>query len=310
MQSRIDWKLIVSPLNDAAPKVRATFIWLLSIMACVLISPVYAEPSITRGLSLEKFGKQIFSDRRFSASGQTSCRSCHKPEFAFSDQRAVSIKDDGTETELSTPALFNMKQKIGFFSLQPVFSLKAAVERCFKRNQSSDGMDIYAVLEGDAGLSRFVIHNFGRVSSDAVYQSVAAYLKTIQTSNSRYDRYRQGELSALTYSEQSGMVLFEQKGCIYCHGGKEMGGMVYSDSIDTSVDRDVQALRLRNLSLTAPYFSDGSARTLSEAIYRMSKRYSATPISQNDLEKIRLFLLSNESSISDFEGPVRYENER
>ncbi|SEF91311.1 cytochrome c peroxidase [Oceanospirillum linum] len=289
---------------------RVVSVWLLSILAFVLMTPVHAEPSIAPGLTLEAFGKQVFSDRRFSASGQTSCRSCHKPEFGFSDHRAVSIKDDGTATALSTPALFNMKQKIGFFSLHPVFSLKAAVERCFKRNQNIDETDIYGVLERDAGLSRFAIHNFGRASADVVYQSVAAYLKTIQTSNSRYDRYRQGELSALTYSEQSGMVLFEQKGCIYCHSGREMGGMAYSNSIDTHVNRDVQVLRLRNLSLTAPYFSDGSAQTLSEAIYRMSKRYSATPVSQSDLEKIRLFLLSNESSISDFEGPVRYENER
>jgi len=310
MQSPIDWKLIVFLLNEVAPKVRAIFIWLSSIMILTLMSPVCAEPLMTSDSGLEAFGKHIFSDRRFSASGQMSCRSCHKPEYAFSDNRSVSIKDDGTATKLSTPALFNMKQKIGFFSQQPVFSLDTAIERCFSRNLSLDAKDIKLVLESDAVLNRFAVYNFGQASARAVYHSVSAYLETIKTSASRYDLYKQGELSALTSSEQSGMVLFEQKGCIYCHSGKEMGGMAYLDGIGASAGRDTQVLRLRNLSMTAPYFSNGSAQTLSEAIFHMSKHYSAAPVSQNDLEKIRLFLLSNESSISDFEGPVRYENER
>jgi len=302
--------LIAFSLNGVGPQARIALSGLFLILILAPLENLYADTSVSADPQILKLGKLIFSDRRFSASGETACSSCHRPEHGFSDRVPYSTKDDGQLTELSTPALFNMKHKIGYFSQDPVFSLAAAVERCMKTNQGASVLDIFVTLKKDSTLSSISTASFGRASAGAVFKSVAAYLETIQTSNSRYDRYMRGELIALTPAEQMGMVLFEQKGCVYCHTGKGMGGMVYIESADEDSLREVQVPRLRNLSLSAPYFSDGSAPTLADAIRRMSQKHNATAVTAQELEKIRLFLMSNESSISDFEGPVRYEYER
>ncbi len=302
--------MIAISLNGVGPQARIALSGLFLILMLAPLNNLYADTSVSADPQILKLGKLIFSDRRFSASGETACSSCHRPEHGFADRVPFSLKDDGKPAGLSTPALFNLKNKIGYFSQQPVFSLAAAVERCMKNNQGVSVLDIYVTLKKDASLSRISTQSFGRASAGAVFKSIAAYLETIQTSNSRFDRYMRGELVALTSAEQMGMVLFEQKGCVHCHTGKGLGGMVYIDSVDEDSVREVQVPRLRNLSLSAPYFSDGSAKTLADAIRVMSRKHNASPVTDQELEKIRLFLMSHESSISDFEGPVRYEYER
>lgn len=271
-------------------------------------------------LKVLSMGKLIFSDNRFSSSGKTSCKSCHRPEKSFSDVVPFSVRDNGTLTERSTPALYNMKQKVGYFSSEPVYTIESAVSRCFEEHLNVSVLDVYLTLKKDMTLSQLSTESFGRASAGSVYKAVAAYLESLNTSTSRLDRFRQGDLAALTAAEQSGLVLFEQQGCGYCHGGSELGGMVYSapvnaspvspDTIHSVTTARVQVPRLRNLSHTAPYFEDGSAATLQIALKRMSKLHSARSISDDQLELIRMFLLSHESTLSDFEGPVEYDFER
>lgn len=272
--------------------------------------PLYAGSSASVPPQVLKLGKLLFSDKRFSASGETSCRSCHRPELGFADNSAFSRKDDGSLTLVSTAALFNVKRKIGYFSLDPVFSLEDAVERCLTVNQGVSVLDIYVALKKDASLSQIATQSFGRASAGAVFFALAAYLETLETSESRYDRYLRGDFSALTSAEQMGMILFEQKGCVFCHSGTEMGGMVYGKSVSQHLNAEIPVPRLRNLSLSAPYFTDGSAESLSDAIRQMAHQFNPVPLSTHELDRIRLFLLSHESSISDFEGAVRYDYER
>lgn len=302
--------MIACTLNGVGPKAWIATLGLIFVLILAPLNKLSANSSVTADPNILKLGKLIFSDNRFSASGKTSCSSCHRAEHGFSDSVDFSLKDDGSPAALSTPPLFNLKRKIGYFSNDPVFSLVEAVERCLKVNQSVSVLDIYVTLKKDASLSQISTGSFGRASAGAVFRSLAAYLETIKTSDSRLDRYKKGDLGALTPSEQVGMVLFEKKGCVHCHAGREMGGMVYEESVNEDAVGLVQVPRLKNLSLTAPYFSDGSANTLAEAILRMSQLHNAMPVTDQELEKIRLFLMSNESYISDFEGPVRYEHER
>ena len=301
--------MIAFSLSGVGPQARIALLGLMFVLILAPLEKLQANTPISANPSVLKLGKLIFSDPRFSASGETACSSCHRPEKGFSDSAAFSRKDDGTSTVKSTPALFNMKRKIGYFSSAPVYSLEEAVERCLTTNHGVSILDIYVTLKKDSSLSQIATKSYGRVSAGAVFKALAAYLQSIKTSDSRYDRYLNGEISALTPSEQTGFVLFEKKGCIHCHAGRALGGMVYQKSVSDRAKGRVQVPRLRNLSVTSPYFSDGSAATLAEAIRRMSHLNNATPVTEQELEKIRLFLMSNESYISDFEGPIRYEYE-
>ena len=259
---------------------------------------------------LSTMGRLIFSDARFSKTGQTACTSCHKPEYSFSDNQALSTKDDGTRAILATPALFNLDRKFGYFSRKTIFSLERAVQRCMTNQMDSSVVDVYVALKKDKTLSNLSYDNFGRISAGAVYKSLTNYLFSLQAQPSRYELYLDGDLQALTQTEQRGMVLFEKKGCSFCHNGKDMGGAAFADAVNENYLEPVLVPRLRNLNYTAPYFSDGSSKTLKQAITRMYKMHNKSVLSQDELELIALFLLSHSSSIHDFEGPVRHGNVR
>lgn len=282
-----------------------------NLMLFAGFNPAFAEQR-QRSIDpvMAEMGRMIFSDVRFSATGKTACASCHKPAHSFADTRAFSLRDDGSQTLLSTPALFNLDRKLGYFSRDPVFSLEAAVQRCMTENLGVSTLDVYVTLKKDTSLSAYSMTRAGRVSAGTAYKALTDYLYSLNTTPSRYDRYLAGQLQALTQSEQEGMVLFDKKGCRFCHTGNNLGGTVYAPAMDDSQVMPVQVPRLRNLARTAPYFSDGSAKTLKQAVFLMHQKHNRVPVSQDELALIRLFLLSHESSVHDFKGPVGYESAR
>jgi len=261
-------------------------------------------------VEMAKMGRQIFSDTRFSRTGKTACASCHKPEYSFSDNHPLSTRDDGSLTRLGTPALFNLDRKLGFLSRQTTFSLEEAAQRCMDTQMGSAVADVYAILRKDATLSHLAAENTGRVSAGAVYQALTEYLYSLQARPSRYELFLAGNLATLTRQEQKGMALFDQKGCRFCHTGLDMGGIAYGRAVNQDYLRPVLVPRLYNLEHTAPYFSDGSAATVKEAVQAMHKMHNKSVIDTKELELITLFLLSHRSSIHDFEGAVRYGNIR
>ena len=54
-----------------------------------------------------ELGEHLFFSTLLSRDGSTSCSSCHRPEFAFSDGRARSIGIDGDLTPRNSPSLVN-----------------------------------------------------------------------------------------------------------------------------------------------------------------------------------------------------------
>lgn len=257
-----------------------------------------------------RIGRMIFNDPRFSASGNRSCSSCHQPAFAFSDNQGFSIGSDGEPAAEHTPPLFDLERKLAFFNRDPVFTLNAAVQRCLEQHQGLSVMQAYARLKKDHTLSQFSLERYGRVSAGALFETLSQYLLSLKTAESRYEQFLKGHSGALTLAEQKGRVLFEKKGCHYCHTGRQLGGTVLAPAVAGDRAEDVQVPRLKNLGQTAPYFSDGSAQTLAEAIRIMGRDYTRMPMDDEEVALIRLFLLSNDSSIYDFEGPVLYETIR
>lgn len=69
------------------------------------------EPDIPIGrpltASVLALGQQLFFEPRLSASGKTSCASCHNPANAFADSKAASVRDDGSLTERRTQSVLN-----------------------------------------------------------------------------------------------------------------------------------------------------------------------------------------------------------
>jgi cytochrome c peroxidase len=128
-----------------------------------------------------------------------------------------------------------------------------------------------------------------------VLDALASFERSLLTPNSRFDRYLRGERHILTEPEQQGYRLFKSYGCVTCHQGVNIGDNMYqkfgvfADTKDTGnpavvidagryavtkVPRDREVFRvpsLRNVAVTAPYFHDGRARSLEEAVETMAK---------------------------------------
>lgn len=125
------------------------------------------------------------------------------------------------------------------------------------------------------GSSKVTAKNMGR--------AIAQFVRTLISSNSRFDRFLRGELQ-LTPQERNGYNLFmtEQGGdCFHCHGGDGnplfTTGLYYNNAKDsifsdpgdrasvTGQANDIGAYKaptLRNLLFTAPYMHDGRFKDL------------------------------------------------
>ncbi len=160
-----------------------------------------------------------------------------------------------------------------------------------------------------------------------VSQALSSFERTLTTPDSRFDRYIKGEKSLLTEQEKRGMEEFRLKGCIACHFGVNFSGPApgpalkmgdgfyelfpnnrgskYDKLYNLLEDKGIYYLTknpgheymwrvpsLRNIALTAPYFHNGSARTLREAILIMGKTQYGHDLSDQQVEDIQAFLMS------------------
>jgi cytochrome c peroxidase len=147
-----------------------------------------------------------------------------------------------------------------------------------------------------------------------IEHALAAFERTLITPNSRFDRHLRGERGVLSAAERAGYARFKQYGCIACHQGVNVGGNMFQKFgvmaerarrpgaavrpglgryAVTGSEEDRYVFKvpgLRNVTRTAPYFHDGSAATLEEAIDIMFKYQLGRPGSAEDKALIALFL--------------------
>jgi cytochrome c peroxidase len=147
-----------------------------------------------------------------------------------------------------------------------------------------------------------------------VQESLAVFQRSLVTPNSRFDKYLLGDNKALSAEELKGYQLFKSYGCIACHQGAAVGGNMFQvfgvmgdyfkkrggvNEADlgrynvTKNEADKHMFKvpsLRNVAVTAPYFHDGSAKTLSDAVDVMFKYQLGRPGSPQDKELIVKFL--------------------
>jgi cytochrome c peroxidase len=143
-------------------------------------------------------------------------------------------------------------------------------------------------------------------------KAIGAYERTLLTP-SRFDEYLNGKTEVLSNAEQRGLKAFVSMGCVDCHNGAGIGGSEFqkfgvvddywkatgSKDIDkgrfnvTRKEDDMYVFKtpsLRNVAMTAPYFHDGSVKTLPEAVRIMASVQLGANISQDELRDVVAFL--------------------
>jgi cytochrome c peroxidase len=238
-------------------------------------------------------GRRLFADPRLSGTGQYSCQSCHAPERAFTDGLPRSRGATGETLPLNAPTLLNaaynaslgwsdarvrtfeQQMRGPLFNEHPVELGLAGREQALERTLSGDAAMVGAFGAAFPGESR-------PLTLDNTIRAVAAYLRTLLSASSPFDRYVfAGDHGALDAAQKRGMELFfsARSGCSACHAGINFAN-AWIDSehtsatpvfADTGTGQFVRVPTLRNLGATAPYMHDGRFATLDAVLDHYEK---------------------------------------
>ncbi len=287
-------------------------------------APAPADNPVTE--AKVELGKALYFDPRLSVNGTQSCNSCHNVMAGGDDNRAFSQGATGKLGGRSAPTVWNAAfQSVQFWdgraaSLEeqaagpitnPVEMAMPSEEAAVKRIASIPGYK--AMFKKAFGTDQ--------ISMDLITKAIASYERTLITPNSPYDRYVKGDKSALSPKQQAGMKLFAETGCTSCHSGVNFSGPSmapgqgffmkfptftdneYVSKYDLLKDKgreevtgkaeDAHKYRvptLRNVALTAPYFHNGSVKTLDEAVRVMAKTQLNKDLGKDEVDKIVAFL--------------------
>jgi cytochrome c peroxidase len=176
-------------------------------------------------------GKKLFDDKRFSATGQVACATCHDEKKAFTDsplRTSEGIKKGGkplTGTR-NAPTVVNAAYFATQFWDGRSPSLEDQSQHPFVNPVEmglKDHRPILKIVRSDPEYVGAFEKVFGKkpaqVTLKEVQQAIAAFERTQVAGDSPFDRYYfRGETKALTEQQKRGFDLFVNKGrCVSCH---------------------------------------------------------------------------------------------
>jgi len=221
-------------------------------------------------------GERLFSDRRLSHNNTHSCSSCHD---IGTNGASANVHDtrDGKPIALNTPTVFNVSLNFRLNWEGNFRSLEEGIEQSLRNPaiMASSADEVINKLSVDPEMLGQFHDAYGREPDDkALLDAIATYERSLVTPDSRFDRWLMGEANAITPDELYGYQVFKSLGCITCHQGVNVGGNLFQrhgifHPLGSPEPVLLRVPSLRNVATTAPYFHDGSAATLPEAVKAM-----------------------------------------
>ena len=276
-----------------------------------LIQPI--KPPAQINIGMVELGKKLYFDPRLSKSGFISCNSCHNLSMGGTDNIPTSIGDKWQQGPINAPTVLNSSLNVAQFWDGRAADLKAQAGGPIA-NPGEMGFThtlAIGVLESIPAYVREFKTVFGtdKLDIDQVTLAIAEFEKTLVTPNSRFDQWLLGKADALSPNELAGYKLFKESGCVACHNGPAVGGASFqkmgvvepykstggaegrSAVTGKDVDRfNFKVPTLRNVELTYPYFHDGAADTLGQAVDTMGRIQLGKEFTKEENAKIVAFL--------------------
>lgn len=278
--------------------------------------PIQAIPlQVALDINKVQLGEKLFADTRFSIDNQVSCLSCHRLDLGGADRQARSTGANGVQTKVNTPTVFNVAYNFRFSWNGRFETLEAQIEGLVQNVMGISWEQVITKLQQVPDYVQLfnVIYADG-VTLGNVIDAIVVYERSLSTPNSRFDQFLRGDYTALTVEEQEGYRFFKSYGCVSCHQGMNVGGNLfqtfgvvgnyftdrgkitpadYGRYNVTGSENDRFVFRvpsLRNVAITPPYFHDGTAQTLEQAIAVMAKYQLGRPLPQEHIQRIVQFL--------------------
>jgi cytochrome c peroxidase len=252
-------------------------------------------------------GHKLYYDMRLSRDKSMSCASCHDPAKGWADGKKRAIGFGRKELGRHSPTVINTAYNTAQFwdgradtlEQQAVGPIMAAGEMAMKSPK-----DVIEVLKSAPEYKGLFEAAYGSgPSMDNIGRAIAAFERTVITGPSRFDKYLDGDKTALTDSEKRGLILFiTTASCTACHSGPNFTdnkfhslgvrqeGPLSNDLGRFEVTKDIKDKHafktpgLRNVEQSAPYMHDGSLATLEEVVEFYNKGGERTDV-RSDLIK-------------------------
>jgi len=274
-----------------------------------------------------ELGRMLYMDPRFSSTGTVSCNSCHNVMLGGEDNRSVSMGVHGQTGGRSSPTVWNSAFSSSQFWDGRAATLedqaKGPVTNPIEMGMSEleEAMNRVRAIPGYRPYFEKAFGGENPMTVDNAARAVAAFERSLITPNSPYDRYVKGNSEAMSQQQIRGMATFAEIGCAGCHSGPAFSGpsmeagkgffMKFPTFTDSDYVKDYKFMddggrfavtgkesdrdfwkvpTLRNIEVTAPYFHNGSVKTLSEAVQVMAKTQLNIDLSEQQTADITAFL--------------------
>jgi cytochrome c peroxidase len=261
-------------------------------------------------------GRMLYFEKRISAKAGVSCNSCHPLDRFGADGEVTSLGQEGKRGTRNSPTVYH---SAGYFAqfwdgraLNVEEQAKSPILNVVEMGMK-DGKQVESVLKkipgyGDA-FARAFPGEKEPVSYDNLGKAIGAFERGLVTP-SRWDKYLEGDKTALTAEETEGLRVFTNVGCMVCHTGEFVGGSMFSKvgAVEpwpnqndqgrfevTKKTEDKMMFKvptLRNVAKTAPYFHDGSAADLTQAVKMMGKHQLGLDLAPEEVASIVAWLSS------------------
>lgn len=245
-------------------------------------NPVTAEKA--------ELGYQLFFDKRMSKDGSMACVQCHEIARAWTSGQPVDAKVGGAQNKRNAPTMLNLGYHTSWYWDGRMATLENVSAAAWKGQLGADPAAVAKTLNDIPVYRASFERAFGEpATAENVPKALATFFRTLNTGNSPWDKAQAGDKKALSADATAGFKLFTSKGCITCHvpplfTNFEFENVGIGDDAGrkdaTKNDADTGKFKtpsLRNVALTAPYFHDGHAKTLEEAIDLMARGGNPNP---------------------------------
>ena len=260
---------------------------------------------------LVDLGRDLFFDPALSASGKTACVTCHLPQRGWAVTDVKSRNDSGKLTSRRSQPLIGIGHAgtapVGWDGRNPTLEAQA------KSSIGTGSMSMNAtptpvkveVIEERIRSNPAYVTKFKAALADApinidtIAQAIAAFERTIEPAVAPFDRWVEGDASAISDSAKRGFELYNGKAlCMVCHRGWRFTDDLFHDVGTTTTDRGRGAVvkddplmqfafktpTLRDVTLRPPYMHHGEQVTLVEVMKHYEKggidRPSRSPLMQ------------------------------
>ncbi len=265
-------------------------------------------PKIYNTTASVALGKTLFFDPILSENNERACASCHAPEKGFTDQlqKSVAFGKEGY-LKRNSPTLLNAIYSEKYFHDLRARSFEDQTEHVITNPQEFNTtlLQLVQKLNKSEEYKMQFKKTYGypeeEISLKYIQFSISAYLTTLVSHNSLFDKYVRGEVKTLHPEIKEGYNLFMGKAaCGTCHYAPLFNGTVppyfkESESEVLGLPQDPYAKKLqldpdegrgnsllkdrvefylysfktptvRNVELTAPYMHNGAYKTLEDVM--------------------------------------------